>query len=104
MSSYFFQRIKNLPTATTNNNRNSNVSPVTPHSKTPVKLEPTITISDDELLNGALTFEQTPEFKKAEEEAKKARGESRSCLFNFNSLRFHLIRLTNPFGEYSCVL
>lgn len=73
MSSYFFQRIKNLPTSTTNNNRNSNV---TPHPKTPVKLEPTITISDDELLNGALEFEQTSEFKKAEEEAKKARGES----------------------------
>lgn len=86
MSSYFFQRIKNLPTTDTNNNRNSHVSPVIPHPKTPVKLEPTITISDDELLDGALKFEQTPEFKKAEAEAKKVKGESTSC---FPSILIH---------------
>lgn len=73
MSDYFFKRIRNLPTTPTNN-RNSNVSQVKPNSKTPVKLEPTITISDDELLDSTLKFEQTPQFKQAEEEAKKARG------------------------------
>ncbi len=72
MSNYFFQRIKNLPT--TANNSNNNASRLIQHPKTTVKSEAVITISDDELLDSVLKFEQTSQFKKAEEEAKKARG------------------------------
>jgi len=73
MSKYFLQRIKNIPT-TANNSNNNNSSRLIQQTKTPVKSEAGITLSDDELLTGALQFEQTREFKKAEEEAKKARG------------------------------
>ena len=103
MSNYFFKRIKNLPTTPTNN-RNSNVSPVTPHSKTPVKLGPTITISDDELLESAVKFEQSPQFKQAEEEAKKARGETILSFSNLHSSSFHLTRISNQCGQCPCVL
>jgi hypothetical protein len=70
MSNYFFQRIKNLPTPV-NNNINSRL---TQQTKTSIKPEITTILSDDELLASALQFEQTPQFKQAEEEAKKARG------------------------------
>ena len=81
MSNYFFKRIKNLPT--TANNSNSNASRLIQQPKTTVKPEAIITISDDELLDSTLQFEQTPQFKQAEEEAKKARGEHRLCFRNF---------------------
>jgi len=86
MSNYFFQRIKNLPTST-----NSTSRLVQPPKKTTttVKPEATITISDDELLDSALKFEQTPQFKKAEEEARKARGE---YIFNFSNLSHQFLQ------------
>lgn len=71
MSNYFFQRIKNIPITTNSNNS----SPVKQQVKTPVKSDnDTTTLSDDELLASVLDFEQTPQFKKAEEESKKAKG------------------------------
>jgi len=79
MSSYFFQRIKNLP-ATANNSNTNNLSRLIQQTKPTVKSEPVTILSDDELLAGALQFEQTPQFKQAEEEAKKARG---GYLFHF---------------------
>jgi hypothetical protein len=72
MSNYFFKRIKNLPTTTSNNNH---FSGATPQIQTIVKTIPGDGLSDDELLANALKFEQTTEFKQAEEEAKQARGE-----------------------------
>ena len=55
MSKFFHKRNENLPSA----------------SAMPVPLAPTMT--DDELLAGALQLEQSERFKKEEEEAKKAR-------------------------------
>ncbi|CAF3660792.1 unnamed protein product [Rotaria socialis] len=71
MSSYFFQRIKNLPT--TANNSNSNDSRLMSNAKTTIKTEVTPSVSDDELLTSALQFEQTPQYKQAEEHARRAR-------------------------------
>ncbi len=71
MSNYFFKRIKNLPIS----NNSNNSSRIIQQTKTNVKSEDITTLSDDELLSSVLEFEQTPQFKQAEEEAKKARGE-----------------------------
>jgi hypothetical protein len=71
MSSYFFQRIKNLPTTA---NSNNNAPRSTQQTKTIVKSDAVVTLSDDELLTSALQFEKSAQFKQAEEEAKKARG------------------------------
>jgi hypothetical protein len=71
MSKYFFHRIKNLPTSVNSSNNNNSSRLVQPK----VKSDEVITISDDELLDSVLKFEQTPQFKRAEEDAKKARGE-----------------------------
>jgi hypothetical protein len=91
MSNYFFQRIKNLPTSTNSTSRL--VQPpkktTTTTTTTTVKTEATITISDDELLDSALKFEQTPQFKKAEEEARKARGE---YIFSFPNLSHQFLQ------------
>jgi hypothetical protein len=75
MSSYFFQRIKNLPT-TANNSNNSRLIQQT---KQLIKSEDKQSLSDDELLTSALKFEQTSQFKQAEEQAKKAKGENIFC-------------------------
>ncbi len=84
MSSYFFQRIKNLPTTANNSN---NVSRSPQQTKTIVKSDAVVTLSDDELLTSALQFEKSTQFKQAEEEAKKARGlifqETQSCIHMF---------------------
>ncbi len=71
MSSYFFQRIKNLPTTANNSN---NVSRSPQQTKAIVKSDAVVILSDDELLASALQFEKSVQFKQAEEEAKKARG------------------------------
>ena len=92
MSSYFFQRIKNLPMSTNSNNNNnaSRLAQTTKPAPTTVKSEPVITISDDELLDSVLEFEKTSEFKRAEEDAKKSRG-GRA----FNSSNFSHMFLQN---------
>ncbi|UJR28955.1 hypothetical protein I4U23_010172 [Adineta vaga] len=82
MSSYFFQRIKNLSATTNNSNTKNNdiprylqqTLPTATTTKKPVIVEE---LSDDELLTSALKFEQTPEFKQfiqAEEQTKKTSG------------------------------
>ncbi|CAF2520548.1 unnamed protein product [Rotaria sp. Silwood2] len=71
MSSYFFQRIKNLPT--TGNNNISNNSRFIQQSKTTIKTELTPSVSDDELLTSALKFEQALQNKQVEENTKKTR-------------------------------
>lgn len=70
MSSYFFKRIKNLPVTT-----NSNNPPIVVHPTKPtVKPDDETALSDDELLASVLQFEQTPQFRRAEQGAKKAKG------------------------------
>jgi len=61
MSNYFFKRISNLPMTNKSSTSTTTTSTVTS------------ALTDDELLAGALEFEQTDEFRHAEEEAKKAR-------------------------------
>lgn len=72
MSGYFYQRIKNLPT--TANNSNTNYSRFIQEKKPTIKTEVMSNISDDELLESAFKFEQTSEYKQAEEKAKKEKG------------------------------
>lgn len=68
MSHYFFKRIKNVPTSSTTNG-------TTTRSLLTSQPQAIPSMSDEDLLAGALQFEQTDEFKQAEEQAKKARGE-----------------------------
>ncbi len=72
MSGYFFQRIKNLPTTANNSNTSRLIQPTKPI----IKSEEIHILSDDELLTSVLEFEQTPQFKQAEEQAKKVKGEN----------------------------
>lgn len=63
-----------------------------------------ITISDDELFDSALKFERTSEFKQAEVEAKKVRGESISYSSNFISSSSHSTRVSIQDQRYPCIL
>ena len=73
MSNYFFERIKNLPAAT----NNSHVPiRLTSQTKPTTKVATIEDIDDDELLASTIQFEQSTEYKKAEEDAaKKTRSE-----------------------------
>jgi len=71
MSSYFFQRIKNVPTIATNSNTNNTSRLI---QQTTTKSEVIQELTDDELLASALKLEQ--------EEAKKAKGEHILCFFS----------------------
>jgi hypothetical protein len=76
MSSYFFQRIKNVPTIATNSNNNTSRL----IQQTTTKAEVIQELTDDELLASALKLEQ--------EEAKKVKGEHIFCFFlNLRALK-----------------
>ena len=79
MSNYFYERIRNLPTAVNNTNSGigyrQNASAAWP---TPKKSDVPANLTDDELMESVLQFEKTPQFKRAEEEAKHQRGKSPS--------------------------
>ena len=72
MSGYFWQRIKNIPMTANNSNTSRVVQPTRPITKS----ENIHALSDDELLTSVLEFEQTPQFKQAEEQAQKVKGEN----------------------------
>ena len=65
MSDYFFHRVKKIPVSD-NNQHNHSISSTSPDI-VPI-------LSDDELLSGALEFEKSEEFKKAQEDTTKLKG------------------------------
>lgn len=75
MSKYFYERIKNLPTAATNS---SVPTRLTSQTKSAPKVITVDDIDDDELLASTIKFEQSTEYKKAEEEVKKTRNSQTS--------------------------
>ena len=97
MSNYFYERIKNLPTGVSSTNSGigyrQNASAAWPTAK---KLDAPANVTDDELLESVLQFEKTPQFKRAEEEAKQERGKPSfirlpfACAAGFYSTHSHL--------------